>query len=608
MRDIQKIQANIANTRLQLSIVETAAETAPDTEKDQWRQKRATLELRLEELEQALEEAEKESLATDAQPTFMQTEAEEPSAVFADAETDAMFGGMSADDVLNSILATPEAEVSSDNAATDTMADAMLESILTAQDNRAAVIDDETADAMLDSILSMADSSEEQGVVIDNETADAMLDSILSMNGSEEASGGFAEQDADAVSFADEPIIVGESVEAPDENATIYTGATEAEDSATIVMPPQEEIPDTIYFAQEATPQEEATDTVYAQASAPQEEIQDVVYPAQESAVQEEIPDTIYAQEATPQEEATDTIYPAREAAPQEEVTETVYATQASAPQADMEKMTDALLAKILSATDAAIEQKQREENLSARAEKDSSDSGDPQTMLQIEKLKLETEDANRRAQAALFEAEKMRKEAEQIKLAAETERAMYAAEMELQRGLRHEEEHMRSVAEQAAKDRLAEKIARRKTEITAIRNDLQDVKDSDSAFLVREKLFSVQLVLDEDERNSPEISYLLTKSMDDVSHSLEVAELKRRIAALTAALTSARKAASKPQPKKKPASAPKAKPTKKKEAAKKKKKKLIAAARRRPGVRGYAVPRRRYVLRPSAYHPRYLR
>lgn len=160
----------------------------------------------------------------------------------------------------------------------------------------------------------------------------------------------------------------------------------------------------------------------------------------------------------------------------------------------------------------------------------------DAELFLQIEKIKLEVEDAYKRAQLAVFEAAQLKKDAERIKLSAESERAMFAAEMELQKGLRSQEEYIRSESDKAEKDRIAEKIAKRKAEITEIRNGLQNVKDSDSAFVLREKLFAVQLVLDDDERSSPEISYLLTKSLDDLSHALEISDLKRRLAALAAA------------------------------------------------------------------------
>lgn len=167
----------------------------------------------------------------------------------------------------------------------------------------------------------------------------------------------------------------------------------------------------------------------------------------------------------------------------------------------------------------------------------------------------------------------------------------MYAAETELQRGLRNQEEALRSAAERADKERIAEKIARRKAEITEIRNGLQDVKDSESAFALREKLFSVQLVLDDDERNSPEISYLLTKSLDDMTHALEISDLKRRIAAMVASSKkqSAQAAAAKKKAAVKKAEAKKA--AAKKAAAAKKKKAALAARRRHHGL--HAAPRR---------------
>lgn len=202
----------------------------------------------------------------------------------------------------------------------------------------------------------------------------------------------------------------------------------------------------------------------------------------------------------------------------------------------------------------------------------------------EIERLRREAEEANRKAQEALKEAERMRREAEEIRLAAETERAMYAAEIELQRGLRAREDSMRNSAEQAEKDKLAEKIARRKAEISALRNELQNIKDSESAFALREKLLAVQLVFDEDERSNAELSYLLTKTIDDVAHMLEVVELKRKITALVAARKAAPKAA-----KRKPA-AKKAAPKKKKKPAgslaHRRRPPLRAASRRRPAPR----------------------
>lgn len=202
----------------------------------------------------------------------------------------------------------------------------------------------------------------------------------------------------------------------------------------------------------------------------------------------------------------------------------------------------------------------------------------------EIDRLRREAEEANRKAQEALKEAERMRREAEEIRLAAETERAMFAAEIELQRGLRAREDSMRNSAEQAEKDKLAEKIARRKAEISALRSELQNIKDSESAFALREKLLAVQLVFDEDERSNAELSYLLTKTIDDVAHMLEVVELKHKITALVAA----RKAA--PKTAKRKTAAKKAAPKKKKKPvgslAHRRRLPLRAASRRRPAPR----------------------
>lgn len=89
-----------------------------------------------------------------------------------------------------------------------------------------------------------------------------------------------------------------------------------------------------------------------------------------------------------------------------------------------------------------------------------------------------------------------------------------------------------------AEKIRLAQKASKRRAEITVLRNGLQDVCDSESAFSLREKFFALQLVLDDEERSCPDITYLLSKSMDDVNHALEIADLKRRIIALVKRLT----------------------------------------------------------------------
>ena len=174
-------------------------------------------------------------------------------------------------------------------------------------------------------------------------------------------------------------------------------------------------------------------------------------------------------------------------------------------------------------------------------------------------------------AQQQLAEAEA---DALRIRAEAEADRGKMAARMEAERARLREESRFRAQADAQEKARLAEKVARRKAEITALRNGLQNVADSDSAFALREKLFSIQTVLDEEERSSPEITYLIAKPMDDVSHALEVAELKRKIAALTKALQK-----------------PKKPPVKKSKPKAKTKKKAVAKAHRMPAPRGRRAP-----------------
>lgn len=576
MQSVEKIRNEIANTNRQISLAEMKIEIAPEAEKDEWRAKLAAHQARLEELEAQLEIAEKEALmgdiAENEAPLFDDKTADDllNDIIFSvpDEGTDASssYGDFTidennADDILSSILSTPDYVEPQSGNTTDVMADAMLDSILSASEPKHAVIDDATADAMIDTILSAPNPADE--VVLDDATANDLLNTIIFAAEPEENSEPIAEDGEPIIlgdtDMPDEPILAADEPEEP--------VVVQDEDPIVFAMPPEEP------YVAESYEEPVAYDEVIESAPVENEPVEEEPITEAESAEHE----------------------PAVEEEPEQ-------------PKLSVDEMADAILEKILSATDnIANERKLAEEFAAATAaEAKKAESTDARDMLEIEKLKLEAQEANRKAQAALYEAEKMRDEAARIKLAAETERAMYAAEMELQRGLRNEEENMRAKAEQAEKDRLAEKIARRKAEITAIRNGLQDVKDTDSAFLIREKLFSVQLVLDEDERNSPEISYLLTKSMDDVSHSLEVAELKRRIAALVAIHKAPPKKKAAP-PAKKKASAKKAK----KKAAPKKKKVIVVAApgRRAPVMaRPYPPARRRYVMRPSHYSPRYMR
>ncbi|MDE6398472.1 MAG: hypothetical protein K2L51_04035, partial [Clostridiales bacterium] len=270
-------------------------------------------------------------------------------------------------------------------------------------------------------------------------------------------------------------------------------------------------------------------------------------------------------QENAPAEEPSESDVSPEAAAAEEMLKKILGASKVSAPDETAQDRAVAALEKVSKPA----------EDFSARLQ--SLRETDGNAVSEIERLRSEAEEANRKAQEALAQAERMRKEAEEIRLNAETERAMYAAEMELQRGLHSREATMRQSAERAEKDRLAEKIARRKAEIAELRSQLQDIQDSQGAFALREKFLAVELVLDDDERGNAELSYLLTKSIDDVAHALEVAELKRKIVALTAVK---RTPVKRPAPKKKAAKKP----------AKKKKKAVAAPARRhRPPLRASA-------------------
>lgn len=543
MQDREQIQKEIDAVRLQISIVDTAATTAPDDEKERWSKKRITLQTRLEALQKDL-------------AACKGTDSGVP--VFDDAEADAMF---------NQIIFAEEGKPVSEQ-----MSDAVFE----AQPAPAEISDTE-ADEILNTIL-FADGGtdavkvDEPQAVTDAET-DAIFEQIFSTPDSVTSD----LSEAQNVIMADEP--PAEQIEPENKS-----------EESVFVMPPAEQEIQAPNFSVEETdsviammPQENEKEE---EAEQPQPLKSDTLFEPLENAKEEsvfapEIKETEKEEKAT---EPDDELWEPsavkseneieRKAEPAQELifedgvaARSVFEQPVATEKADVVKECEDVRAPFVQPAPLEI---------------------DAQTSLTIEKLKAEAEEANRKAQLALAEAEKLREEAEKIKLAAETERAMYSAEMELRRGIRQREEAMREEAARAEKDRINEKIARRKAEITEIRNGLQDVKDSDSAFALREKLFAVQLVLDEDERNSSEISYLLTKSLDDLSHVLEVSELKRRLAALAAA----KKAAPKAAPKK---AAPKKKAAKKPA----KKKRIVAASRRRPPLRPYA--RRRPPSRYSA-------
>ncbi len=531
MQDREQIQKEIDAVRLQISIVDTAATTAPADEKERWSKKRIALQTRLEALQKDL-------------AACKGIDSGVP--VFDDAEADAMFnqiifaeeGKPMSEQISDAVFEAQPEPAYSQPEISDSEADEMLNTILYADGGSDSVKTDESqaqpdaeADAIFERIFATPDSSygdlsEAQNVIKADEPP---VEQVSPENNAEETVFVMppfeSEEKKNDFSFEETENVIAAM---PKEEEKTKEAQTESVDSAIFTEPIENEKEETVFKAEEHTPKrEESEDELWEPSVIKVENVEEKKAELEQQAV----------------------FGNGRAASPVfENESEIVRAVPV------------------------------RSEPLEVDAE----------TALTIEKLKADAEEANRKAQIALAEAEKLREEAKKIKLAAETERAMYAAEMELRRGIRQREDAMREEAARAEKDRINEKIAKRKAEITEIRNGLQDVKDSESAFALREKLFAVQLVLDEDERNSPEISYLLTKSLDDLSHVLEVSELKRRLAALVAA----KKAAPKAPPKK---AAPKKKAAKKPA----KKKKLVAASRRRPPLRPYA--RRRPPSRYSA-------
>lgn len=520
MQDREQIQKEIDAVKLQLSIADMSAITASEDEKEHWDKRRESLQLRLAALEKDLEEC-------------VVYDGDNAASILDDAAADAM---------LQQILSaeeTPTEPMQPD--AADTMADVLISRILetTEEDlpvedsalrgkqqfdeaklSENAEIADTAAEPPIDNILFTA-ADADISADMDDAAVNAMLNEILQAADQGQPENATSEENT---AIEQSPPVAEQA--ADEQNASMAESATANDD--TIVMPMQAPIEnDGAGVAQTAREPATVEQEKTTEASAAEEMLQKIL-----NAVKPQAP--------APTE--------------QEKI-----AAETSAPRIEREQAT---------LTQETVASPLREKSAPAL---------DADTAADLERLRREAEEANARAQAALQEAERMRKEAEDIRLQAETERAMYAAEMELQRGLRVREDSMRHAAEQAEKDRLAEKIARRKAEITAIRNELQEIKDSDGAFSLREKLLAVQLVLDDDERANAELSYLLTKSIDDVAHALEVAELKRRIAALVAV----KKAPAKPPVHKKKAT---------KKAAPKKKKAVAAPVRhRRPPLRGSA-------------------
>ncbi|WP_251546099.1 hypothetical protein [Pumilibacter intestinalis] len=144
------------------------------------------------------------------------------------------------------------------------------------------------------------------------------------------------------------------------------------------------------------------------------------------------------------------------------------------------------------------------------------------------EARRMAEEEAERARKEAEEEAERARKAAEE-----EAEQARKAAEEEAEKARKEAEEEAekaRLAAEEEAKNkaRIEEKIAKRKAEIATLREELKNVTEEDQGNALREKFYSIQLSLDEEEKTSTELTDLLAKSMDDASHAAELSRYKK--------------------------------------------------------------------------------
>lgn len=460
----------------------------------------------------------------------------------------------------------------------DELEKSLQESVVYDGDNAASIIDDATAEAMLNEILNATEETEP--ALQPDETISLQEEApfVLQADEPTETQAGepiVLQPDVQSASQADEPIVLqsdvpSEGQNAFDDNATI-DGALRGKqlfDEARAQEENAEPVIDNILFTAMDEEQAHAATNDETSDEAAQAMFDEIMRAAQENATDDVAPKqeepTPKAQEQTESEDEEETEL-SREAAAAHEMLRKILGTagvQKDEPPAPQE--TENLVPQ--TKADAFVSPvPPRPRRSDARCEH-------CEERAEIDRLRKEAEDA-------CAEAERMRKEAEEIRLSAETERAMYAAEMELQRGLREREDGMRQNRELAEKGKLYEKIARRKAEISALRNELQNIKKSEDAFALREKFLAIELALDDEERANAELSYLLTKSIDDVAHALEVADLKRKIAALTAA---AKRSTQKRAAAKKKAAAAKKKKAAAASAAKKKKAAAAAAAKKR--------------------------
>ncbi len=158
----------------------------------------------------------------------------------------------------------------------------------------------------------------------------------------------------------------------------------------------------------------------------------------------------------------------------------------------------------------------------------------------EAERVRLEAEEAEKARIAAEEEAKRIaEEEAEKARLEAEeAEKARLAEEEEAKRKAEEEAEKARIAAEEEAKRiaeeeaarkaRIDEKVAKRKSEIATLREELKNVAEEEQGLALREKFYAIQLALDEDEKTSTELVDLLNKSMDDASHAAELSRYKK--------------------------------------------------------------------------------
>lgn len=139
-------------------------------------------------------------------------------------------------------------------------------------------------------------------------------------------------------------------------------------------------------------------------------------------------------------------------------------------------------------------------------------------------KAEEDAEEAKRKAEEEAEEAKrKAQEEIEEMRRKAEEEAEAKRLEEENKR----KEEEERQKAENERNETIAKKVAMRKEQIIAIRNEMKELKGDEDAKHLRERLYNIQLTYDEDERGSSELMDFYNKTMDDIQNSGEIARLK---------------------------------------------------------------------------------